>query len=849
MMHKTVQLGDLTLPSPGYGAMGLSQFYGKQDEDVSEETLRKAIELVRPDRRSSACGPPTDQLRSVLAEGDNRSKVFVITKWGNLSGVNEKGENVHRGVDGSEEYAAKAIDLSIERLGSPPDAWICHRMDMKIPIEETVQAMEDARKAGKFSVLNLPVQCSANTLRSASKVAKIHFVEMEYSPWTLDIEENGVLAAAKELGVIVLAYAPLGRGFLTGRIKSPADLVEGDVRHSLPRFQPGNFERNIKMVQELELIAQAKDCTAGQLALAWLMAQGDNILPIPGTKSVKYLTENWASNNVELADADVQAIRKVVEGDLDTYAYLFYEQRPGSTGRYPKPSFSSNPSYSSNRSANSTTRASQLSLSEGLTSPYDSVTKSFAFLDDDDDDGGTPLKDRLAEARRQIDPSLLWVVGNVDADDFMHEIDPEVEKYLDKQFNFDRNRVIDTTMLVGLVLLIVGLFAGWPISNYVIRGGFPMGRLDMSGNEVPGLVPNTTIPSLIDADTPTSVYSRKGFDGSDFELVFSDEFNRPGRTFWPGDDPFWEAVDLWYSGTSDLEWYDPDAITTRGGNLELELSHFTGGYIEVNLSLPGTADAQGFWSAAWTMGNLARAGYGSSNDGDEHPGPNVRTGRGAPEIDIIEATIDPSGRMGAASQSMQVAPMDAGYKWLNETPYIRVWDTDLSTQNQWHGSIYQESMSLQTTTDNSSYDGNGYTHFGFEYDPGEDGSITWAINGTESWQLNASAMGPNEETETSQRLVAVEPLSIVFNLAISTKSGQTIEWGKIAFPATLRIDYVRVYQKKGQINIGCDPADFPTSKYINDHPLLYDNPQLVTFKQSGYPVPRNSLSAAGYADP
>ncbi|KAL8277541.1 hypothetical protein RQP46_010096 [Phenoliferia psychrophenolica] len=309
---KTVQLGSLLLPAPGFGAMGLSTYYGdRPDEEISKATLRKAIDLgctVWNTSDAYANGINESLLGSVLKEGDNRSKVFLITKFGNRVG---------RSCDGSKEWAATAIDLSIERLGSAPDAWVCHRMDFTVPIEETVQAMEDARQAGKCSYIGLS-ECSANTLRKANAVAKIDFIEIEYSPWTLDHEENGVLAAAKELGVVVLAYSPLGRGLLAGRFSSPDDLVAGDVRHFLPRFQKGNIEKNLKLVNELQAIANAKGCTSGQLALAWLMAQGDNILPIPGTKSQKYLQENWESAEVELSEAEVKAIRAVVEANRPT---------------------------------------------------------------------------------------------------------------------------------------------------------------------------------------------------------------------------------------------------------------------------------------------------------------------------------------------------------------------------------------------------------------------------------------------------------------------------------------------------------------------------------------------------
>ncbi|GAA5969770.1 hypothetical protein JCM21900_004194 [Sporobolomyces salmonicolor] len=528
---------------------------------------------------------------------------------------------------------------------------------------------------------------------------------------------------------------------------------------------------------------------------------------------------------------------------------------------------------------------------------------------------------RLEGVRSPEGPSssLLW---EKEPDDFLHSYDPELEKIMDKQFRsrFSWSSVINTTALVVTVVVIIGLFAGWPIYRYVIVGGFPMADSTMLSNST-GQVPQIpNLPGLIDKDTPQSAYTKTGFDGETYNLVFSDEFETEGRTFWPGDDPFWEAVDLHYWATTDLEWYDPDAITTKDGNLEITLSQepihdlnfrsgmlqswnkfcFTGGHIEVNLSLPGSPTAQGLWPAVWTMGNLGRPGYGGSVDGmwpysydscdvgtlpnqtwpngtdpvaakhsgssdyggelswlvgqrasactcpadaDEHPGPSVNVGRGAPEIDILEGQIAANGQQGSASQSVQIAPFDDGYNWKNTTPYITVWDDSITTQNQWHGAVNQESMSLETLTDATSYEGAGWQTYGFEYDPGPDGRITWSINSNPTWELSATAIPPNELTQIGQRLISEEPMAIMLNLAISTKF-QYPEWGKLTFPATLRIASVRVWQK-GNRNVGCDPAAYPTSQYINNHLDLYTNPNITTFSQSNHTAPRNRLSANG----
>lgn len=530
--------------------------------------------------------------------------------------------------------------------------------------------------------------------------------------------------------------------------------------------------------------------------------------------------------------------------------------------------------------------------------------------------------------RNETDKSLLWAAENAEPDDYLHDPNPELDKYLDKQLaHWSFAGIVNTFTLAAIVIVLVGLFGGWPIYRYVIDGGFPTTEAVYTNN--PNTSSSTTgvpnMPTLIDATTPDFAKTRTGFDGDTYNLVFSDEFNTSGRTFWPGDDPYWTAVDLHYWATTDLEWYDPDAIVTKDGYLEITLTEqethglnfrsgmlqswnkfcFTGGYIEMGVILPGKVNSQGLWPALWTMGNLGRPGYGGSVDGmwpytydscdvgtlpnqtnpdgltptaaktsgdkdyggelsylsgqrasactcaadsDEHPGPKVTKGRGAPEIDILEAQVayPASGTIGSASQSIQVAPFDAGHNWLNTTPYTVTYDTALTTQNQWHGSISQESMSLNTQTDRTSYEGSGATQttYGFEYTPGADGHITWAINETATWTINADAMGPNAEADIGQRLIAEEPMAIVMNLAISTKFQEPL-YQLLTFPVTFRIDYVRVWQKEGQENVGCDPKDFPTSDYINNHPDIYNNPNITVFTESNYTKPRNSLAAGG----
>ncbi|GAA5985266.1 hypothetical protein JCM10908_002593 [Rhodotorula pacifica] len=314
-MTRQVRLADdLTVPQLGYGAMGLSQSYGVAKEEESKETLRHAIQIGCIFWNTATIYGQEQHneklLGEILREGDNRNKVTVTTKWG-LKNID--GQLVP---DGSPEFARHCIDQSIKNLGSAPDIWLLHRIDAKVPVEESVKAMEEARQAGKCRFIGLSAM-SAATLRRAAKVAKIDFVEMEFSPFETLIEDNGVLDACKELGVRILAYSPLGKGALTGRFRSADDFKgEGDMRSTglFPRYTEDVWEHNFKLVQALEALAKEKGCTSGQLALAWdMQVHGDTIIPIPGTKSIKYLDENWASQDVNLSQEDFDRIRRILK--------------------------------------------------------------------------------------------------------------------------------------------------------------------------------------------------------------------------------------------------------------------------------------------------------------------------------------------------------------------------------------------------------------------------------------------------------------------------------------------------------------------------------------------------------
>jgi aryl-alcohol dehydrogenase-like predicted oxidoreductase len=237
-----------------------------------------------------------------------RDKVIIATKFANVRAA----DGSFLGVRGDAEYVHSACDASLERLGIDViDLYYQHRVDTKVPIEETVGAMAELVKAGKVRYLGLS-EAAPETIRRAHAVHPIAAVQTEYSLWTRDVESNGVLDTTRALGIGFVPYSPLGRGFLTGRFKSPDDLGEDDMRKTHPRFQDENFARNRKLVDRVEQIANGKACTPAQLALAWVLAQGDDIVPIPGTKRIQYLEENARAAEVELTAAEIARIAEAI---------------------------------------------------------------------------------------------------------------------------------------------------------------------------------------------------------------------------------------------------------------------------------------------------------------------------------------------------------------------------------------------------------------------------------------------------------------------------------------------------------------------------------------------------------
>ncbi|KAJ3550468.1 hypothetical protein NMY22_g456 [Coprinellus aureogranulatus] len=452
-------------------------------------------------------------------------------------------------------------------------------------------------------------------------------------------------------------------------------------------------------------------------------------------------------------------------------------------------------------------------------------------------------------------------------------------------------------LAIGLLML----FAGYPLLTHLTKkvqtnqGGFNLGGINSTG-QIPDIRGNY---GLIDKDTPLDVYTKKSLEtGDELVLVFSDEFNTEGRSFYPGDDPYWEAVDLWYWGTKDLEWYDPAQVTTKDGALQIRLEKtdftdtslkhnltyksgmlqtwnkfcFTGGLIEASVRLPGNTKDGGLWPALWTLGNLGRAGYGATLEGlwpysydscdigtlpnqtyvdqtgppaalsngdpyydgklsflpgqrlsactcpgESHPGPmrkdGTYVGRAAPEIDVIEAIVEFDRSKG--EYEGRWAPYNAAYHWKNTSENYRIYDADVTHLNPYAGGVFQQAVSGLSRTNQSCYEleGGCFTRYGFEYAPGfDDAYITWINNDKPSWTHYARGLDEDNEAEIGPRPVSQEPMYIIANLGISNGFGTVSE--NLQLPATMSIDWIRVYQPADKVKITCDPEDFPTASYI-----------------------------------
>jgi aryl-alcohol dehydrogenase-like predicted oxidoreductase len=296
----------LTVSAMGLGCMGMSEFYGPTDEAESLATFAAALDAgIDFFDTADMYGEGANEELVGKALRGRRTDVVVATKFGI---VRDRQDPRRRGVNGKPQYVKASCDQSLARLGFEViDLYYLHRVDPDTPIEDTVGAMADLVKAGKVRHLGLS-EVSADTLRRADRVHPIAAVQSEYSLWTRDPEESGVLAACRELGVGIVPYSPLGRGFLAGKIKAADQLPPGDFRRQNPRFAQENLPKNLELLQRVEQLADEKGCSPAQLALAWVLAQGEDVVPIPGTKRRKYLEENLGALAVRLLPEDLRLL-------------------------------------------------------------------------------------------------------------------------------------------------------------------------------------------------------------------------------------------------------------------------------------------------------------------------------------------------------------------------------------------------------------------------------------------------------------------------------------------------------------------------------------------------------------
>ncbi|CAG8765327.1 27285_t:CDS:2 [Dentiscutata erythropus] len=421
---------------------------------------------------------------------------------------------------------------------------------------------------------------------------------------------------------------------------------------------------------------------------------------------------------------------------------------------------------------------------------------------------------------------LLWDEDDTVDEDELHNTDKSDNDR--KCVLFSKRGCLNVGALMLILGGMLGLMVVYPVYTAIVNSEL-LERTSQNSTRIAG-----TLIDFIDIDTPESAHTKIASDGTIYKLVFSDEFNKDGRTFRPGDDLYWEAVDLHYWLTNDLQWYSPDMVTTKDGKLQITITNeiihglnytsgmlqswnkfcFQGGILEVSVSLPGDGKTQGFWPAVWTLGNLGRAGFGATTDGvwpysydecdvgitpnqsdtsgtfsyihgqrlnkctcpgQDHPSPGK--GRGAPEIDVLEATIDDDDQ-NHISQSAQFAPFDANH--IINKDFIYINNSNVTTFNTYVGGMWQQAVSSLTTL---------------------------------TWRMNASAVGPNKINGIGQRIISEEPMSIIINLSIS-KEYSRVDFRNLKFPSTMYVDYIRVYQDPLKVKVSCDPPDYPTSDYI-----------------------------------
>jgi aryl-alcohol dehydrogenase-like predicted oxidoreductase len=316
MESRTLGQG-LEVSEQGLGCMGMSAWYGATDEAESIATIHRALELgvfFLDTADIYGAQPGENEALVGKAIADRRDQVVLATKFGNVF------EDGKRSINGRPEYVHTAIDRSLARLGvDHVDLYYQHRVDKTVPIEETVGALKELVDAGKVRHIGLS-EASPETIRRAHAVHPVTALQSEYSLWSREPEDNEVLETVRELGIGFVAYSPLGRGFLTGAFRSADDFDDGDFRKYQPRFQGENFARNLDLVERVQEIAAEKACTPAQLALAWVLSRGDDVVPIPGTKRRSYLEQNAAASQVELTGEDLQRLDALGDAAGDRYA-------------------------------------------------------------------------------------------------------------------------------------------------------------------------------------------------------------------------------------------------------------------------------------------------------------------------------------------------------------------------------------------------------------------------------------------------------------------------------------------------------------------------------------------------